>query len=774
MKSVFLTLLNLSVSACYIVLAVLLLRLLFKKAPKWTRGLLWAVVALRLVCPFSIESVLSLIPAKSTVIPTVTVPSAPDYYFGVPVISETVRPTITPTYPSIITEAPKEGIDYMYVLSIVWAVGVAVMLVYMAYSYIKMKHLVREAVHDGEAWICDSVDTPFILGVFKPKIYMPSYVKDGDRAYIISHEKAHIRRFDFIWKPLGFVLLSVYWFNPLMWLAYILLCKDIELACDEKVIKELGTDSKAGYSTALINCSVTRKKISACPLAFGETAAKERVKGVLSYKKPTFWIIVVAILACAAVAVCLLTRSPAEENDGDEGGISGDISADISLDISEDNSEEAVITDGSKTIYVWQMGHGSYSFAMLPTKQYSAEELFSALSDGAGMRADEMRAEIEKQGIDKSKITVVPYQHPLSSYVGSMFVIGQDGKPNGVREEYMNTVKALLGLEAGAFRLDSAAYTCRSKSLDMDNIGKLSSKNKYLKYSTDISALPLVEVHSVEEMCAFFTIMNNGSTSDKNYLEAFKARYDDEYFKHSSLLLIHVVSGTGSARYYFDGVTINDGVLHINIMNCCPTLLTCDMAYWVMAKEIKNEMLSVCDTYTVTMSNQDCGGDTNEPYRENENFMNKLAVTVFDYEPPKVIKQPTYMPVYPDMGVPIVSEDVKGIFIVNTKEALDELFSACELDEVEQQKLSAFNAEFFKKYSLVFMTFTEYKDDKNINTYGAEICRVGNDLYFAVGDNYKSDLNNGGGYHLAEDRTNAAIFTFEKSELENIRIRAYK
>ena len=155
--------------------------------------------------------------------------------------------------------------------------------------------------------------SPFVLGLIKPKIYLPFNMNEKDMEHVVAHEMAHIRRKDHLWKPLGFILLTLHWFNPLMWLGYVLLCRDIELACDEKVIKELDHDARADYSQALLTCSVNRRMIAACPLAFGEVGVKDRVKSVLNYKKPAFWIIIAAIVACVAVAVCFLTNPPAKE-----------------------------------------------------------------------------------------------------------------------------------------------------------------------------------------------------------------------------------------------------------------------------------------------------------------------------------------------------------------------------------------------------------------------------------------------------------------------------
>ena len=309
MADVFLKIVNMSISASWLVLAVLGFRLVFKKAPKWIHVLLWGIVAVRLLCPFSIESALSLIPSAETISPEIMMSPEPAIHTGVPAINSVVNPIITETFaPEPVASANPLQI-LIPVLAMIWGIGVALLLAYTAISYWRLHRKVRAAV-----LLCDNifqsevVSSPFVLGIIKPKIYLPFKMDGQNLEHVVSHEQAHIRRRDHWWKPLGFLLLTIHWFNPLMWLAYVLLCRDIELACDEKVVKELGRDQRADYSQALLACSVNRRMIAACPLAFGEVGVKERVKTVLNYKKPAFWVMVVSVVACAVVAVCFLTN----------------------------------------------------------------------------------------------------------------------------------------------------------------------------------------------------------------------------------------------------------------------------------------------------------------------------------------------------------------------------------------------------------------------------------------------------------------------------------
>ncbi len=314
MFKIFLQIINMSISASYIVLAVLLLRLLLKKAPKWITVALWGIVAIRLICPFSIESILSLIPSSEVISLNIMTDDAPIINTGIPIINSTLNPIISESF----TPVPSISVNplqiWIPILTAIWIVGIAALLTYTVISYLRVRHKIGTAVlYKDNIYQSENVVSPFVLGLIKPKIYLPFNMNDTNMEHVAAHEMAHIRRKDHIWKPLGFLLLTLHWFNPLMWLGYVLLCRDIELACDEKVIKELDHDARADYSQALLTCSVNRRMIAACPLAFGEVGVKERVKSVLNYKKPSFWIIIAAVVACAALAVCFLTNPPSDD-----------------------------------------------------------------------------------------------------------------------------------------------------------------------------------------------------------------------------------------------------------------------------------------------------------------------------------------------------------------------------------------------------------------------------------------------------------------------------
>ena len=310
MAAVFLKLLNLSISASWLVLAVLVLRLISKRSPKWMNVLLWGIVALRLMLPFSIESALSLIPSAETVSPAVVqFDPAPTITSGVNIIDNAVNPSLSEHFAAAPTMSVNPLYVWTYLAGWVWLIGLGVMLLYALVSYLRLRRRVSVSLCVREnIYLCDAISSPFILGVVKPHIYLPSGLDEVQRQNVLSHERAHLARRDHWWKPLGFALLAVYWFNPVLWLAYALLCRDIELACDERVIRTMDESAVKTYSTVLLACSMPRKAVITCPLAFGEVGVKERVKNALHYKKPAFWVVAASVAVCVVVAVCFLTN----------------------------------------------------------------------------------------------------------------------------------------------------------------------------------------------------------------------------------------------------------------------------------------------------------------------------------------------------------------------------------------------------------------------------------------------------------------------------------
>ena len=309
MNELFLKIINMSISASWLVLAVLILRFVLKKAPKWINVLLWGIVAIRLIFPFSFESTLSLIPSAETIPLNIGMDTTPTINSGISAINNAVNPIISQS------NTPMAGASVnllqitIGIYEYIWIFGMIALALYTAISYWRLHRKVDTAVrYKDNIFQSENVSSPFVFGIIKPRIYLPFKMNGQDLEHVVAHEHAHIRRKDHWWKPFGFLLLTIHWFNPLMWMAYVLLCRDIELACDEKVIKELGNEQRGDYTQALVACSVNRRMIAACPLTFGEVGVKERVKSVMNYKKPALWVIIIAVIVCVGVAVCFLTN----------------------------------------------------------------------------------------------------------------------------------------------------------------------------------------------------------------------------------------------------------------------------------------------------------------------------------------------------------------------------------------------------------------------------------------------------------------------------------
>lgn len=305
MTALFLQLLNMSITASWIVLAVMLVRLALPRMPKWVYVLLWGFVALRLLVPSFLETGFSLIPSAQVIPTDIITSDTPAIYSGIPMVNSVVNPLFTTHLAPEVQTLDK----LLMIATAAWLGGVAALVIYSVVSSLQLRWQVRISMPvEKNVYLCDQVQSPFVFGILRPRIYLPSDITEEQTRYVLAHEYAHIHRRDHWWKPLGFALLTLYWFNPLLWAAYVLLCRDIEQACDEKVVAPMTAADKKGYSQALLACSVHRRMIAACPIAFGEVSVKTRIKGVLRYKKPAFWIIAASVVVCVIVAGCFLTN----------------------------------------------------------------------------------------------------------------------------------------------------------------------------------------------------------------------------------------------------------------------------------------------------------------------------------------------------------------------------------------------------------------------------------------------------------------------------------
>ena len=430
MDKLFITIVNNGLVASWIILAVIVLRKLLNRIPKWVNCLLWGLVAIRLAIPFSIESIFSLIPSAKPVPADIEYAKIPKIDSGMHAVNMVINPVLENHFAvkEIASVNPIQVI--IFISSYIWMIGVIGLLIYAFVSFIMLKRQVKNAqVIDKGIFRSGTIDSPFILGFVKPSIYIPDYLDDEAYICVTEHEKAHIKRGDFIWKPFGFLILSVYWFNPLCWFAYIMLCKDIEYACDEKVTKDKDKNWKATYCQVLLDCSSKRKMIAACPVAFGEVSVKDRIKFVIHYKKPTLGMIVLAFVACIVVGICFLTNPKTTE-------ISDDIidaGSDIALEeIAEKESDTTHLTEQAENEEI--LGGGSYSSRnsdkteqtteqaadFAPTDIYSVNQIDVILTNGDTHTVVD-KSVLEKvegmlSGAEEIKEAGCPFHTPLYLY----------------------------------------------------------------------------------------------------------------------------------------------------------------------------------------------------------------------------------------------------------------------------------------------------------------------------------------------------------------------
>lgn len=422
MTALLIKIVEMSISSSFVAAAVILIKLLLKKVPRWIHCLLWALVAVRLICPISIESSLSIMPSRDVV-------CEPNYSAGIlnchvqntnttlpnngdelPFVPNDEQIPMPPHNSGMSQEYPTEnGVSLAEIITYVWIAGTLTMAAYAIGSYVSFRRKVSPSIHVRDnLYICDYIESPFILGMISPRIYIPSSLTERETEYVASHEIAHIRRCDHWFKPIGFALLAIHWFNPIMWVAYILLCRDIEIACDERVIGEMRIEDRKEYTKVLLGCSIKRKMISACPLAFGEVSVKWRIKNVLTYKKPTLFVIIIAVIAVTVASVCLLTDPvSAKENEDlptvdlivDETDAPEEyvpqLLVEVYFDIDGDGKNEYLVisdpstsnhgfTEGTRDISIYKDGYKAYYNIFMPRDNVS--EMYFELTDGGELK----------------------------------------------------------------------------------------------------------------------------------------------------------------------------------------------------------------------------------------------------------------------------------------------------------------------------------------------------------------------------------------------------
>ncbi len=530
MNTLFIRLLNLSIAATWIILAVILIRAFSKKAPKWFPCILWALVGIRLLCPVTIPSPLSLVPREEVIPINITEEKEPEVDSEMPVIAYTADPdvgnvdhenTVVPSG-NIVREAAPHTIlpesdantvssesrgmtlkQTITIASYVWISGLALMLGYALFSYIRLKRSLTAciAVKDG-VLACDEVRSPFILGVFRPKIYVPSSIKEDALKHVLAHEESHLKRHDHWWKPLGFLILSVYWFHPLCWVSYVLLCRDIEMACDEKVIRLMKKEEAASYSQTLLDLSTRKTAIAACPVAFGEVGVKQRVKNVLNYKKPGFWVIVGLIVVSVAVSVLFLTKPMKKTEAGKD-----------VTEASEKGSEEDTMDSQATTT--------SVSDESDPSEPDTTTDSSSAQDSSSTEEPKTTAAPEVNEGIPGSRVAFIP------DY------------------DYEDELK----MEKEAVNADQLS---------------LSHKRSFPMYRFDTK----------EELDTFIQKYSDGMSLDKGgngypsftELTSEEAGYDSKFFEKNSILAVYDFTDYLDYKDYLSGQGINDqGVYQLTV-----------------------------------------------------------------------------------------------------------------------------------------------------------------------------------------------------------------
>lgn len=598
-----------SISASWIVLAVLLLRLLLKKAPKWINGILWGIVGLRLIMPFSFESIFSLIPSSETISKAPDSPR-PHFESGVTIIDNQVNDYLGEHYYEVVTRPTGHFADITTILAIVWIVGIVLLLAYTIISYSRVKNkigtavLLRDNIYQSE-----NVISPFVLGIIKPKIYLPFNMNEQDMEHVIAHEQAHINRKDHWWKPLGFLILTLHWFNPLMWLGYVLLCRDIELACDEKVIKELNTEQKADYSQALLNCSVNRRMIAACPLAFGEVGVKDRVKSILNYKKPAFGIIVVAIIASIAVAVCFLTNPTSNKLKDIE------------------NRTLNLITE--ETVAVWVSdGENYHSIGAI------SKNLLEDLSDIKISRKEVSLNRSEDrdashtlvlQTKQDTDLTIYSYLKGLYIYFNSDFssVWVNDGVKPTLSYKVINPEK-VKGIfehiknynvsEPAIGGVDSTNVHSFESTVSYANWAEASeiyfgALNREKMAISSVQHLPIYRFDTLNDLEQFKRTFGDTFTMDGSWDEVpsfnnATAKYDSAFFEDNSLMLIYVSANNSTHRFKVHSIGYDEKSFCVHIAETTNAEeVDTAMAGWFVTVAVSDELIMNCTEFDADLNN---------------------------------------------------------------------------------------------------------------------------------------------------------------------------
>ncbi|MBQ6451828.1 MAG: M56 family metallopeptidase [Solobacterium sp.] len=603
MSAVFLGILKLSIRAGWLILAVIPLRILLQKSPKWIYCVLWGLVGIRLVCPVSLPGPFSLIPhVKLPVTDTYHIPLV---NAGITVINEASEPIHYSTY--TVSQSVGSGTEqgFRNVFTAVWIIGVVLMLVYALFSYLKLKRTVSASIPEEEdIMVCDDISSPFILGIIHPLIYLPSGLDEKVKESVISHERAHLQRHDHWWKPLGWLVLSIHWFNPLCWLAYILLCRDIEAACDEKVIRTMDRQCKAAYSEALLACRMQRRMITACPVAFGETGVKQRVRSILSYRKPALWIIIVSVLVCIIAGIGFLS-DPAADTVMDEKlassleaaarehhGYTTDprpgftaVDADVMKIVQEKDST---------TVYAWIMCE-KYAYDGGKVSHQSGSHIPTVITfDTSSDREDIYPVKEYWQPRDGSYYAGdIRAKFPILLWQRAFDVSGSEAQSERCRakaEAYFAENGSSGGIQVNVktawagWSDDSRIFT---ESLNPETM-LISSYRHLPVYKAETAE----ELRNLRSTFADILTLNQGHDEVPSFDETISG-YDESFFDKHTLVLAYVSASSGTFRYAADDISTDDSVFSVIVRQTNdPEVYTSDMAGWFIIAEVPKDLLA--------------------------------------------------------------------------------------------------------------------------------------------------------------------------------------
>ncbi len=638
MSAILIKLVNMSITASWLIIAVILLRAVLKKAPRGMICVLWALVGMRLICPFSLESAVSLIPSAQTIPEDFATSKFPVIDSGITVVDRLTNTVIEENVGSL-AERPRKPMEPLVeIVTVIWLVGVIGMLLYSMVSVWSLRRKVRVSMPlAGRIFLCDEIDSPFILGMIRPRIYLPTGLSEEEYSCVLAHEEMHLRRKDHCWKPIGFVLLSVYWFNPLIWIAYVLLCRDIEMACDERVIKTMDKQAKKNYSEALLSCSVHRRTIMACPLAFGEVGVKSRIKTVLNYKKPAFWVIAVALIASVAVGVCFLTNPKSGPRvyaavDGytDCEGVDIRI-VEMKLDgelpyiKAEWTNETGKVIDGGKVFSLYRETGGERencndgaAFELIGiyyprtpfTKEYSLLR-FDLSKDGRYILEEEFWLEGRKY-----TATVEFVIGPDAEIEGEGQQSNEsesDSNPGDVETETQqpNTQGELIGeatTDATAPQAISfeAGVAWANSTTDWD----LLYENSFCivgRSPSSINRVPIYRIDSKEQLEQFKLEIDEvldidmGWNDTPSFNEAV-AQYGEEFFAENSLFIFYIWDGSTTPQYSITNVTREGTKWNIDVLRVTQRGEDTLAAGWYLTLAVNRENVNGCEEFSIQMN----------------------------------------------------------------------------------------------------------------------------------------------------------------------------